>query len=63
MTYKIGIYIEKKGGEPKLVKWLEGSYESYGAADLACREKNKQLGVGNPALPAPGQKFAMFTDA
>ncbi len=57
--FKVGIFINRKNGDSKLVKWLPESYSTHGAADAATEQKNKDLKV-NLDKVAPGQKFAMY---
>ena len=57
--YKVGIFVQKKDGNYKLVKWLPERYESVNAADAACAKKNADLGAITGCV-LPGHKFAMF---
>lgn len=59
MAYKIGIFVYKKGGGERLVKWLPEKYETFESADHATDQKNKDLKADLEHM-TPGQKYAMF---
>lgn len=60
--FKIGIFVARKGGKERLVKWLPERFTSHEAADAAVERKNRELGVVDDK-PTPGRKFAMYDSA
>lgn len=60
--FKIGIFVARKGGKEKLVKWLPERFNSEWEADAAVTRKNRELGVINNK-PMPGRRFAMYDSA
>lgn len=57
--FKLGIFIKTPKGE-RLHKWLPDRFTTFAAADKACEEKNRHLGVPTTGEVANGHKFAMF---